>query len=48
MWKYTIDELIADCSCSENQYFKKDYNDRIISKEQFEAVQLKIVSCSNV
>ncbi len=46
--KYTGDEAIADSGSSENQYLNKDNHEGIISKEQFEAVQLERASCSNV
>lgn len=46
--KYTGDVAIADPSSSENQYLNKDHHEGIISKEQFEAVQLEMASRSNV
>lgn len=46
--KYTRDVAIADSGGSENQYLNKDHHDGIISKEQFESVQLEMASRSNV
>ena len=46
--KYTGDVAIADSGSSENQYLNKDHHEGIISKEQFEAVQLEMASRSNV
>ncbi len=45
---YTGDVAIADSICSENQYLNKDHHKGIISKEQFEAVQLERASHSNL
>lgn len=39
---------IADFGGSENQYLNKEHHEVIISKEQFEAVQLEMESRSNV
>ncbi|KKC18280.1 hypothetical protein WH80_08225 [Streptococcus dysgalactiae subsp. equisimilis] len=39
---------IADSGGSENQYLNKEHHEGIISKEQFEAVQLEMESRSNV
>ena len=39
---------IANSGGSENQYLNKDHHDGIISKEQFKAVQLEMVSRNNV
>ncbi|SLM21240.1 recombinase [Streptococcus dysgalactiae subsp. equisimilis] len=46
--KYTGDVAIADSGGSENQYLNKEHHEGIISKEQFEAVQLEMESRSNV
>lgn len=46
--KYTGDVAIADSGGSENRYLNKNHHKRIISKEQFEAVQLEIELRSNV
>lgn len=39
---------IIDSGGFENQHLNKDFHERIISKEQFEAVQLEMELCSNV
>lgn len=46
--KYTGDVAIADSGGSENQYLYKQHHEGIISKEQFEAVQLEMALRSNV
>lgn len=46
--KYTGDVAIADSSRSNNRYLNKNYHEGIISKEQFEAVQLEMELRSNV
>lgn len=46
--KYTGDVAIADSGESENRYLYKQHNEGIISKEQFEAVQLEMELRSNV
>lgn len=46
--KYTGDVAIADSGGSENQYLNKEHHEGIISKEQFEAVQLEMELHSNV
>ena len=46
--KYTGDVAIADSDGSNNRYLNKDHHERIISKEQFEVVQLEMEVRSNV
>lgn len=46
--KYTGDVAIADSGGSDNRYLNKDHHEGIISKEQFEAVQLEMELRSNV
>ena len=46
--KYTGDVAIADSGGSENRYLNKNHHEGIISKEQFEAVQLEMELRSNV
>lgn len=46
--KYTGDVAIADSSRSNNRYLNKNHHEGIISKEQFEAVQLEMELRSNV
>jgi resolvase, N-terminal domain protein len=46
--KYTGDVAIADSEGSGNRYLNKNHHEGIISKEQFEAVQLEMASRSNV
>ncbi|WP_314881714.1 recombinase family protein [Filifactor alocis] len=46
--KYTGDVAIADSGGSENRYLYKQHHEGIISKEQFEAVQLEMELRSNV
>ena len=46
--KYTGDVAIADSGGSENRYLYKQHHEGIISKEQFEAVQLEMALRSNV
>lgn len=43
-----MDVEIADSSRSNNRYLNKNHHEGIISKEQFEAVQLEIELRSNV
>lgn len=45
--KYTGDVAIIDSDSSENQYLNKNHHEGIISKEQFEAVQLAMELRSN-
>lgn len=46
--KHTGDVAIVGLGASDNQYLNKDHHEEIISKEQFEAVQLEIASRSTV
>lgn len=46
--KYTGDVAIADSEGLENRYLNKNHHEGIISKEQFEAVQLEMELRSNV
>ncbi len=46
--EYTGDVAIADSGGSDNRYLNKEHHEGIISKEQFEAVQLEMELCSNV
>ncbi|VDC43638.1 Transposon gamma-delta resolvase [Streptococcus canis] len=46
--KYTGDVAIADSCGSDNRYLNKDHHEGIISKEQFEAVQLEMELRSNI
>ena len=46
--KYTGDVAIADSGGSDNRYLYKQHHEGIISKEQFEAVQLEMELHSNV
>lgn len=46
--KYTGDVVIVDSGSSDNRYLNKDHHEGIISKEQFEAVQLEMELRSNV
>ena len=46
--KYTGDVAIADSGGTENRYLNKNHHEGIISKEQFEAVQLEMELRSNV
>lgn len=46
--KYTGDVAIADSGGSDNRYLNKNHHEGIISKEQFEAVQLEMELRSNV
>ena len=46
--KYTGDVAIADLGGSENRYLNKNHHEGIISKGQFEAVQLEMELRSNV
>lgn len=46
--KYTGDVAIANYNRPENQYLNKDHHDGIISKEQFESIQLEMELLSNV
>ena len=46
--KYTGDVAIADSGGSENRYLNKNHHEGIISKGQFEAVQLEMELRSNV
>lgn len=46
--KYIGGVAIADSRESENQYLYKQHHEGIISKEQFEAVQLEMKLRSNV
>lgn len=46
--KYIGDVAIADSGGSKNQYLYKQHHEGIISKEQFEAVQLEMKLRSNV
>ena len=46
--KYTGDVAIADSGGSGNQYMLGDHHTGIISKEQFEAVQIERAMRSNV
>ena len=46
--KYTGDVAIVDSGGSDNRYLNKNHHEGIISKEQFEAVQLEMELCSNV
>lgn len=46
--KHTGDVAIADSGGSDNRYLYKQHHEGIISKEQFEAVQLEMKLRSNV
>ncbi|CAM3447285.1 recombinase family protein [Pseudostreptobacillus hongkongensis] len=46
--KYTGDVAISDSGGTENRYLNKNHHEGIISKEQFEAVQLEMELRSNV
>ena len=46
--KYTGDVVIVDSGSSDNRYLNKDHHEGVISKEQFEAVQLEMELRSNV
>lgn len=46
--KYTGDVAIADSGGSDNRYLNKNHHEGIISKEQFEVVQLEMEVRSNV
>lgn len=46
--KYTGDLAIVDSGGLENRYLNKNHHEGIISKEQFEAVQLEMELHSNV
>ena len=46
--KYTGDVVIADSGGSESRYLYKKHHEGIISKEQFESVQLEMSLRSNV
>lgn len=46
--KYTGDVAIADLGRSESRYLYKQHHEGIISKEQFESVQLEMALRSNV
>lgn len=47
-YKYIGDVAIADSGGSENQSLNKNHHEEIISKEQFEEVQLEMASRSNL